>query len=73
MSLLFVPSQILSLVLIILVSCLCFLFFEDVALRRKYRFPPIVPGLPFIGNLLQMPTEDHGPYLRKIGDKYGEM
>jgi hypothetical protein len=58
---------------ILLASCLCFLCYEDVKLRSKYRFPPIVPGLPFIGNMLQLPKKDHGPYLRELGNQYGEM
>jgi len=49
------------------------LLFEDVNVRRKYRFPPIVPGLPLVGNIFQMPKSDQGPYLKRLGEKYGEM
>ena len=54
-------------------SWLGWLVIEDFMVKRKYRFPPVVPGLPLVGNLLQMPKVDQGPYLKQIGDKYGEM
>lgn len=43
--------------------------------EKKYRFPPIVPGLPIVGNSLQLPTRVglQGPYLAKLAEKYGEM
>lgn len=43
--------------------------------EQKYRFPPIVPGLPIVGNSLQLPTRVglQGPYLAKLAEKYGEM
>lgn len=46
---------------------------QDVRVKLKYRLPPQVPGLPLVGNILQMPKTDQGPYLQKIGRKYGEM
>lgn len=48
---------------------------HDYLYEKKYRFPPIVPGLPIVGNSLQLPTRVglQGPYLAKLADKYGEM
>lgn len=46
---------------------------EDARLRRNYRLPPLVPGLPFVGNTFQMPKVDQGPYLQKLAAEYGEM
>ena len=46
---------------------------EEEVTKRRYRFPPIVPGLPFLGNTFQFPKTDQGPYLKRLGDKYGEM
>lgn len=49
------------------------LWIEDYLHLKKYRYPNLVPGLPLIGNMLQMPATDHGPYLQKLSEKYGEM
>lgn len=48
---------------------------HDYQYEKKYRFPPIVPGLPIIGNSLQLPTRVglQGPYLAKLAERYGEM
>lgn len=48
---------------------------HDYQYEKKYRFPPIVPGLPIVGNSLQLPTRVglQGPYLAKLAEKYGEM
>lgn len=40
--------------------------------RRKYRFPPQVPGLPVIGNSFQVPPKP-GPWALEMSRKYGEM
>ena len=59
--------------LLIIASPVGGLWIEYVRIQKKYRFPPLVPGLPLVGNTFQMPATDHGPYLKKLGDKYGEM
>lgn len=48
---------------------------HDYQHEKKYRFPPIIPGLPIVGNSLQLPTRIglQGPYLAKLAEKYGEM
>ena len=48
---------------------------QDYLHEKKYRFPPMVPGLPIVGNSLQLPTRVglQGPYLAKLAEKYGEM
>jgi len=40
---------------------------------RKWNFPNRVPGLPFIGNMLQLPPEHNGPAAAKLAKKHGEM
>lgn len=45
----------------------------DMRKRRKYRYPPIVPGLPLVGNTFQFPKVNQGPYLQKLAQQYGEM
>jgi len=57
----------------VLVGYVVFLLFEDYSIRAKYNFPNLVPGLPLIGNALQMPSTDHGPFLSKLAETYGEM
>lgn len=48
---------------------------HDYQYEKKYRFPPIVPGLPVVGNSLQLPTRVglQGPYLARLAEKHGEM
>ncbi|VUC32969.1 unnamed protein product [Clonostachys rosea] len=60
----------------LLAFCICSWLFCVVASRarsRRYKLPPSVPGLPLIGNILQAPHDGQGPYLKRLGDKYGEM
>jgi hypothetical protein len=54
-------------------SYFAFLLIEDYIQMKRYRFPNLVPGLPLLGNMVQMPATDHGPYLQKLSEKYGEM
>lgn len=48
---------------------------QDYQHEKRYRFPPIVPGLPIVGNSMQLPTRVglQGPYLAKLAEKHGEM
>lgn len=57
----------------LIVGYIIFLLIEDYVMLKRYRFPNLVPGLPLLGNMLQMPATDHGPYLQKLAEKYGEM
>ncbi|KAI5920400.1 cytochrome P450 [Camillea tinctor] len=59
--------------LLLLGGWLSWLLFEHVKFSRKYKFPPLVPGLPVLGNTFQIPSIDQGPYLQKLGQKYGEI
>lgn len=58
---------------LLIVGYVAFLMLEDFLHTKKYRYPNLVPGLPIVGNMLQMPATDHGPYLQKLAEKYGEM
>ncbi|EXJ70648.1 uncharacterized protein A1O5_05638 [Cladophialophora psammophila CBS 110553] len=59
--------------IIVLVGWVAWSIMADIMIQRKYRFPNLVPGLPLIGNALQIPKIDQGPYLQKLGRQYGEM
>jgi hypothetical protein len=41
--------------------------------RATYKFPNLVPGLPVIGNILQIPKENQRLYFTKLAHQYGEM
>lgn len=40
--------------------------------NRKYKLPPVVPGLPILGNALNMPFPG-GMWGVEMAKKYGEM
>jgi len=41
--------------------------------NKKYRYPNIVPGLPILGNSLQVPFPAAGMWGVETAKKYGEM
>jgi hypothetical protein len=41
--------------------------------NKKYKFPPRIPGLPFVGNTFQLPLSQQGPWGIVQAKKYGEM
>ncbi|KAH7127211.1 cytochrome P450 [Dendryphion nanum] len=41
--------------------------------KRKYRLPPGPRGIPFFGNMFQMPPVHQGPWAKEMAEKYGEM
>jgi hypothetical protein len=41
--------------------------------KGKYRLPPLVPGIPLLGNTFQIPALQQGPWAKKLAEKYGEM
>lgn len=59
--------------LLFLIGWVSYTIVGDIRLQRKYRFPNLVPGLPIVGNALQMPSIDQGPYLYQLSKKYGEL
>ncbi|KAF2198478.1 cytochrome P450 [Delitschia confertaspora ATCC 74209] len=44
-----------------------------VRFNRKYNMPVRVPGLPIVGNTLQLPLQHQGPVAAELAKKYGEM
>jgi len=46
--------------------------YTSILWHRKYRLPPQVPGLPILGNSLQVPFPS-GMWLKGLADQYGEM
>ncbi len=41
--------------------------------NKKYKFPPRIPGLPFLGNTFQLPGNQQGQWGIVQARKYGEM
>ncbi|KAF2472380.1 cytochrome P450 [Lindgomyces ingoldianus] len=40
---------------------------------RKYKLPPGPKGVPYFGNMFQMPPFHQGPWAKEMAEKYGEM
>jgi hypothetical protein len=41
--------------------------------RTKYRLPSGPKGIPYFGNMFQMPAFHQGPWAKEMAEKYGEM
>ncbi len=41
--------------------------------KKKYKFPPRIPGLPIVGNTFQLPGNQQGQWGVQMARKYGEM
>ncbi|KAH1313997.1 hypothetical protein KXV22_003441 [Aspergillus fumigatus] len=41
--------------------------------NQKYKLPARVPGIPILGNSLQVPAVQQGPWAKDLAAKYGEM
>jgi hypothetical protein len=41
--------------------------------NKKYRLPPLVPGLPLLGNTFQLPLRRQGIWAREKAQQHGEM
>lgn len=63
----------LSVIGLLIAGYVAFLLLGDYLHTKRYQYPNLVPGLPLVGNMFQMPATDHGPYLQKLAGKYGEM
>ncbi|KIW43529.1 uncharacterized protein PV06_04623 [Exophiala oligosperma] len=50
-------------------------FLQQWQRQRRYKFPPMVPGLPIFGNSFQMPLTqiEQAPWAQSLARKYGEM
>lgn len=48
---------------------------KSLSFHKKYNFPNLVPGVPVLGNLLDIPKDIAARriYLHKLAQKYGEM
>ncbi|TKX24249.1 cytochrome P450 monooxygenase-like protein 20 [Elsinoe australis] len=55
------------------IACISHRILAERNYQRKYKFPPIVPGLPLVGNAFQIPKTNQGPYFAELAKKYGEM
>ncbi|KIW99583.1 uncharacterized protein Z518_11322 [Rhinocladiella mackenziei CBS 650.93] len=49
------------------------IWYDKYIFNKKYRLPPRVPGIPFLGNSLQVPKWHQGPWAMELANKYGEM
>jgi hypothetical protein len=45
----------------------------NIRFNMKYHLPSVVPGLPLLGNIHQLPSEDTCLYFEELAKKYGEM
>lgn len=50
-----------------------YVFVSRRSFNSKYKLPPRVPGLPVLGNSLQIPLSQQGPWAKKLAEQYGEM
>lgn len=41
--------------------------------RKEYKLPPLVPGIPIMGNAFQVPATQQGRWAKSLAEKYGEM
>jgi hypothetical protein len=41
--------------------------------KKKYKFPPRIPGLPIVGNTFQLPGNQQGQWGVQMAREYGEM
>lgn len=41
--------------------------------KKRYKLPPVVPGVPVFGNSFQVPAKQQGPWAKQLAEKYGEM
>jgi hypothetical protein len=62
------PAVVCLVVALILERCVATYFYN-----KKYKLPPRVPGLPILGNSLQIPLVHPGTWAKEMADKYGEM
>ena len=63
-------------ILLIALAAMVVLYLATLRGRKdspKYRLPPLVPGIPVLGNALQVPPTQQGPWAKQLAEKYGEM
>ena len=56
-----------------LVAWAVYQFVENRKYNQRYKFPAEIPGLPLIGNALQIPKIGAGPHMRMLASEHGEM
>lgn len=69
------PSIVLPFISTLLLLWLLTHMVKSYRFHQKYKFPNLVPGLPVLGNLLDVPKDIAGRrlYLHKLAQKYGEV
>lgn len=68
-----VSSRIVYLAPLLIVGWIFWKVVEKISFKQKYCFPNLVPGLPIIGNLHQLPTDAACLHFQKLAQKYGDM
>jgi len=58
---------------LLLITFAAWKYIQYVNFKARYKFPNPVPGLPVLGNSLQMPSTGQGPFLEQLARKHGEM
>ena len=56
-----------------LLGILCLQALSQYRFNQKYKLPVRIPGLPIIGNTLQIPPLNQGLWGKAMAEKYGEM
>jgi hypothetical protein len=64
----FGPSTILALAIVILAK-----LYANYQWNKKYKLPPGPKGIPYFGNMFQIPPYHQGPWAQQMAEKYGEM
>ncbi|KAJ4299036.1 hypothetical protein N0V90_004280 [Kalmusia sp. IMI 367209] len=64
----YVPTVLLTLSLLLLAR-----LWRNYQYTLKYKLPPGPKGIPFFGNMFQMPPYHQGPWAQQTAQKYGEM
>ncbi|OAF99946.1 cytochrome P450 [Paraphaeosphaeria sporulosa] len=62
------PTALVALSLLLLTK-----IWSNIQWHRKYKLPPGPRGIPFFGNMFQMPPYHQGPWAQQMAQKYGEM
>lgn len=59
--------------LVALLGLVCLQAVSRYRFNKKYKFPVRIPGLPIVGNTLQIPPLNQGLWGKAMAEKYGEM
>jgi len=67
------PSVFLTTVCLGLATLVLLKLWKNYKYSQKYRLPPGPKGIPFFGNMFQMPLMYQGKWAKEMAETYGEM